>query len=91
MVFPFVVVVLGVVWVIIAKGLHKASIASVVVAALFPVIVILRGGGALDISVTCALAVVVIGRHYSNIRRLVKGEELGLGGGTTRKPNAGGE
>lgn len=32
MVFPFVVVVLGVVWVIIAKGLHKASIASVVVA-----------------------------------------------------------
>jgi len=90
-VFPFVVVVLGVVWVIIAKGLHKASIASVVVAALFPVIVILRGGGALDISVTCALAVVVIGRHYSNIRRLVKGEELGLGGGTTRKPNPGGE
>ncbi len=90
-VFPFVVAILGVVWVVISRGLHKASIASVVAAILFPIIVILRGGGALDISVTIVLAVVVVARHYSNIRRLVKGEELGLGGASVRKPNPGGE
>ena len=79
-VFPFVVIVLAVVWVAIARGLHKASIASVVCAALFPIIVLVRGGGKLDLFVTCGLAAVVILRHFSNLRRLVRGEELGLGG-----------
>ena len=79
-VFPFVVIVLAVVWIAIARGLHKASIASVVCAALFPVIVLVRGGGKLDLFVTCGLAAVVIVRHFSNLRRLVRGEELGLGG-----------
>jgi glycerol-3-phosphate acyltransferase PlsY len=81
-VFPFVLAVLAVVWIAIARGLHKASIASVVCAVLFPVIVLLRGGGKLDLFVTCGLAAVVIVRHFSNLRRLVRGEELGLGGDT---------
>ena len=81
-VFPLVLGALALVWVAIARGLHKASIASVVCAALFPVVVWLRGGGKLDLFVTCGLAVVVIVRHFSNLRRLVRGEELGLGGDT---------
>ena len=78
-VFPLVLLILAVVWIAIARGLHKASIASVVCAVLFPLIVLARGGGKLDLFVTTGLAVVVIVRHFSNLRRLVRGEELGLG------------
>ena len=84
-VFPLVLGALALVWVAIARGLHKASIASVVCAAAFPVIVLLRGGGKLDLFVTGGLAVVVIVRHFSNLRRLVRGEELGLGGDTSER------
>jgi glycerol-3-phosphate acyltransferase PlsY len=79
-VFPLVLAILAVVWIAIARGLHKASVASVVCAVLFPLIVLARGGGKLDLFVTTGLAVVVIVRHFSNLRRLVRGEELGLGG-----------
>ncbi len=83
--FPLVLAVLAVVWIAIARGLHKASIASVVCAVLFPLIVLARGGGKLDLFVTCGLAAVVIVRHFSNLRRLVRGEELGLGGDTSTR------
>ena len=43
-VFPLVVLVLGIVWFVIARGLHKASIASLVCAVLFPTIVAIRVG-----------------------------------------------
>ncbi len=85
-VFPLVIAVLGVVWVVIARGLKKASIASVVCAVLFPVIVAIRGGSALDIAVTAALAAIVVVRHFANLRRLVRGEELGLERTTGTEP-----
>jgi glycerol-3-phosphate acyltransferase PlsY len=74
-VFPLPMVVLAVVWFAIARGLKKASIASVVCALLFPTIVAVRGGSALDIAVTSGLAAIVILRHLANLRRLVRGEE----------------
>jgi len=33
----------------------------------------------LDISVSTGLAVIVVGRHFTNVRRLVQGREHGLG------------
>ena len=79
-VYPGVTLVLAIVWVVIARGLHKASVASLVVAILAPVIVIVRGGAALDIVVVTAVAVLLIARHASNLRRLFRGEEHGLAG-----------
>jgi glycerol-3-phosphate acyltransferase PlsY len=79
-VYPGVTVVLAIVWIAIARGLHKASVASLVVALLAPVIVIVRGGSALDIAIVSAVAVLLILRHASNLRRLIRGEEHGLGG-----------
>jgi hypothetical protein len=32
----------------------------------------------LDIAVTSALAAIIVVRHFANLRRLVRGEELGL-------------
>ena len=78
-VFPLETAVLGVVWFGIARGLRKASVASIVCAIAFPVIVALRGGSALDLAVTGGLAALVVARHLANLRRLVRGEEHGLG------------
>lgn len=77
-VFPLVLAILAVVWLVIARGFKKASIASVVCAVLFPVIVALRGNSVLDIAVTSALAAIIVVRHFANLGRLVRGEELGL-------------
>ena len=79
-VFPLIVLVLGVVWFVIARGLHKASIASLVCAVLFPTVVAVTGGSWGDIAVASGLGVLVIVRHLSNVRRLIRGEEHGLGG-----------
>jgi glycerol-3-phosphate acyltransferase PlsY len=78
-VFPLIVVVLGVVWFLVARVLKRASIASLLIAVVFPVSVWLTGGSVLDIAVVSALAVIVILRHASNLRRLVRGEEHTLG------------
>jgi len=74
-IFPLVLGILAVVWLAIARGLHKASVASVVCSCAFPIIVALRGGGPLDISVTTGLALIIVARHLKNLRRLVRGEE----------------
>jgi glycerol-3-phosphate acyltransferase PlsY len=79
-VFPLIVLVLGVVWFVIARGLHKASIASLVCAVLFPTVVAVTGGSWGDIAVASGLGLLVIVRHLSNVRRLIRGEEHGLGG-----------
>lgn len=78
-VFPVETALLGAVWFAIARGLHKASVASIVCAIAFPAIVALRGGSALDLAVSGGLAALVLARHLSNLRRLVRGQEHGLG------------
>jgi glycerol-3-phosphate acyltransferase PlsY len=77
-VYPGVTLVLVLVWIAIARGLRKASVASLVVAVLAPAIVIVRGGAAIDIVVVSAVAVLLVVRHASNLRRLIRGEEHGL-------------
>ena len=78
-VFPLETAVLALVWFAIARGLKKASVASVLCAIAYPAIVAVRGGSTLDLAVTGGLAALVVYRHLANLRRLVKGEEHGLG------------
>jgi glycerol-3-phosphate acyltransferase PlsY len=78
-VFPLETAVLSVVWFAIARGLHKASVASVLCALAFPAIVVALDGSALDIAVTGIIAGLVVARHLANLRRLVRGEEHGFG------------
>lgn len=78
-IFPLDIAVLAVVWFGIARGLRKASVASIVCAIAFPILVAVRGGSALDLAVTSGLAALVVARHLANVRRLVRGQELGLG------------
>jgi glycerol-3-phosphate acyltransferase PlsY len=78
--FPLIGLGLAVVWFLIARVLKKASVASIVLTIAFPVLVAVTGGEWLDIVVTSVLALIILARHASNLRRLLKGEEHDLGG-----------
>jgi len=73
--FPVICAGAALVWFFIARVLHKASVASIVVAIAFPIAVAAVGWGPLDIAVASALGLLVITRHLGNVRRLVRGEE----------------
>jgi acyl phosphate:glycerol-3-phosphate acyltransferase len=76
--YPLIVVGLAVVWFVIARLLHKASLASLLAAVLFPVAVVALHYDTWEIVVVAALAVLVIARHVGNIRRLLRRQEIDL-------------
>jgi glycerol-3-phosphate acyltransferase PlsY len=76
--FPLLTLGMALLWIVLARVTHKASVASVTTAIVFPIAVALAGHEAGDIIVISVVSLLVIARHLSNLRRLVKGEELGL-------------
>jgi glycerol-3-phosphate acyltransferase PlsY len=80
--YPWIVIGLGLVWFVVARALHKASLASLLVAIAFPVAVIATGHEIWEDVVISALALLIIVRHSGNIRRLVRRQELDLGAGS---------
>ena len=85
--YPLIVVGLGVIWIIVARVLKKASLASLLVTVLFPVTVWLAGYDLWEVAVLAALAVLVVLRHAANIRRLVRREEIDLQSGGSVAPS----
>jgi glycerol-3-phosphate acyltransferase PlsY len=77
--YPAVVAGLAVVWLVVARVFHKASLASLLVTVLFPIAVLLLGFDRWEVAVLGALAVLVLVRHAANIRRLLRREENDLG------------
>jgi glycerol-3-phosphate acyltransferase PlsY len=77
-IFPLLTLGMAALWGALARVTHKASVASVTVAIVFPIAVALAGHEAGDIIVISVMSLLVVARHLSNLRRLVKGEELGL-------------
>jgi acyl phosphate:glycerol-3-phosphate acyltransferase len=76
--FPLVMLIVGALWLVIARVLHKASVASVICAVVFTVIVAARGASWLDMSVVSVIAGIIIIRHLKSLLRVVRGQELGL-------------
>ena len=72
---------LGVCWFVIARVLHKASLASLLATMLFPVAVLVLGYDLWEVGVVACLSLLVVVRHTANIRRLLRREEIGLGVG----------
>jgi len=77
--YPWLAVGTAIVWLVVARLLHKASVASLVIVVGFPVAVIVTGHDLWEDLVVTALAVLIVGRHLPNIRRLLRHEELDLG------------
>ena len=79
--FPWVVVIEAGVWLLVAKGVRKASLASLAVAVSFPFFAWFGPWpcSLAELVVLVLLAVLVIARHAKNLRRLFRGEELALG------------
>jgi glycerol-3-phosphate acyltransferase PlsY len=77
--YPLIVVGLFVVWAFVARVLHKASIASLLITILFPVAVLVFGFDRWEVGVVGGLALLVVVRHAANIRRLLRREENNLG------------
>jgi glycerol-3-phosphate acyltransferase PlsY len=92
-IFPLLTLAMTALWGVIVRVTHKASVASVTVAVAFPISVALAGHEWGDVTIIAVLAALVIGRHLSNLRRLVRGEELGLEPGRDDEdpPDAGDE
>jgi acyl phosphate:glycerol-3-phosphate acyltransferase len=74
--FPIEALAMAVVWTLVARVLHKASIASLIITIAFPVTVALVGYDAWEVAVLSGVAVLVLLRHVPNIRRLVAREEI---------------
>jgi glycerol-3-phosphate acyltransferase PlsY len=81
-IFPLLTLGSAVLWFAVVRITHKASLASIVVVVAFPIAVALAGHPWGDVTVIAAVAVLVIARHASNLKRLFRGEELGLDPGT---------
>jgi glycerol-3-phosphate acyltransferase PlsY len=74
-VLPLASVVLIVLFVIIVKVRHTASIGSITMAAGLPVGALATGRPAREVIVAALVGALVIARHADNIRRLVRHEE----------------
>jgi len=77
--YPAIVVGLGIVWFLIARVLKKASLASLICTVAFPLAVLAMGYDLWEVAAVAALAVLVIARHAGNIRRLVRRQEFDVG------------
>jgi glycerol-3-phosphate acyltransferase PlsY len=80
--FPWIVLGLGLVWFLLARVLKLASVASLVVVLAFPVTVAVAGYDWWEVVILGVIALVIVARHLPNLRRLVRGQELRTDGST---------
>lgn len=84
--YPVVIVVLAALWLLVAKGAGRASLASLVATVALPVLVGLSGRPAPEVVALAAVALLVLARHLGNLRRLLHGDELLISGDSSARP-----
>ena len=76
---PLVAACGAVVFVVVVKVTGKASLGSIAMFVIGPFLVLLFGRPGWEFAVSCAVSVIVLARHWGNVKRLAAGSELGLG------------
>jgi acyl phosphate:glycerol-3-phosphate acyltransferase len=76
--YPLIAAALAVVWFVVARVMKKASLASLLITAAFPVAVVLTGHALWEDIVVVALACLIVARHAPNIRRLLHRQEMNI-------------
>jgi glycerol-3-phosphate acyltransferase PlsY len=77
-IFPLLTLASAVLWFVVVRLTHKASLASIVVVVTYPIAVALAGHPWGDVTVIAAVSLLVVARHAANLKRLFRGEELGI-------------
>lgn len=77
---PVVFVVLTASWFVVSRLTKKASLASIFIVTLLPVGVWVAQRDAWEVAATIGICVLVMARHFNNIRRLVSRREHALPG-----------
>jgi acyl phosphate:glycerol-3-phosphate acyltransferase len=85
--YPAVAVTLAVLWLVVAKLTHRASLASLVIAIGMPVGLAVIGRPWQEIVVAMSVAGLVALRHAGNLMRLVRGQEHSLRRSETVTPD----
>lgn len=76
--YPVAALALAGVWLVIAKGFGRASLASLTIVAVFPAAAWVTGATGGEVATLAGLSLFVVVRHAANLRRLIRGEELDL-------------
>lgn len=87
---PLVALAGGVVWLVALLGLRYTGLASLLMGMAFPIVALLRGAPARGPLVvgTLLLALLIVVRHRSNIRRMLAGTEPKIGSKKRSEVNA---
>jgi glycerol-3-phosphate acyltransferase PlsY len=88
-IWPLVMVILLLVWITVIAITRYVSLASIIVAVLFPVIVIFLQPLPPYVIFSVLTAIVGVYRHRSNIKRLINGTELKIGSKAKKKEEVG--
>jgi len=75
---PVVSLVLLGVWFAVSRLTKKASLASIAIIVLLPVGSAILGAATWEIVAMCALGALVLAKHWGNIQRLIRRQELSL-------------
>ncbi|MAT37171.1 MAG: acyl-phosphate glycerol 3-phosphate acyltransferase [Acidimicrobiaceae bacterium] len=73
--FPIAAAICFGIFFVVAKTTRKASLGSITIASLLPLLIFAFGASTREILFTVGLSVLIILRHYQNIQRLLSGTE----------------
>lgn len=62
-------------WLLVFKAKHIVSLSSIIAAPVVALVLLIEGASAEYVIFAALAAVIVIGKHKDNIKRLLKGEE----------------
>jgi len=81
---PWVAVLLLIIWVVVASITRYSSLASIISTCALPVIFFLTAESETMLLFSLIVGSMIIIRHHTNIKRLMRGEETKIGGGGSK-------